>query len=47
VLGWLARIDNFADEVPEHIAERVRSGYEQRLGQKLEELKAFGDAVGS
>ncbi len=47
VLGWIARIDDFADEVPEHIAARVRSGYEQRLEQKLEELKAFGDAVRS
>jgi DNA repair exonuclease SbcCD ATPase subunit len=43
--GWIEQLDASADDVPVHVADRVRADYETRLASLVEELRAHESAV--
>ena len=43
--GWIERLDDPQEDVPPHVAARVRADYEARLEALVQELRAHGDAL--
>ena len=42
---WIERLDEPQDDVPAHVADRVRTDYESRLGEVEQELRGHVDAL--
>ncbi|MBW3629630.1 MAG: hypothetical protein KY464_10055 [Gemmatimonadetes bacterium] len=43
--AWIEQLDTAADDVPSHVADRVRSDYEARLAGLVDQLRAHEGAV--